>query len=312
MSVIEEEKGDRATLSAHFCKTMLDLHGDAGIVWIQQLPALLTEYAERWQVQLGSPYDLSYNYVAPGTGADGTPVVIKAGVPEPEFERQIEALRLYHGEGCIRLLEADKARGVMLLERVAPGTPLSELPDDEEATRIAARIMRQLWRPLPPDNPFRPIEEWFEGLHTLRAMFEGGTGPLPTPIVEEAESWVRDLFASPTARVLLHGDLHHYNILKAEREPWLMIDPKGMTGDPAYEIGMFLLNPFDLLERPNPSDLLARRIAIFAEELGFERERLRGWGIAHAVLSAWWSVEDHGEGWEGAIACAQYLSAMSV
>jgi streptomycin 6-kinase len=105
--------------------------------------------------------------------------------------------------------------------------------------------------------------------------------------------------------VLLHGDLHHWNILTSEREPWLALDPKGVVGEPGYEIGPLLLNP-----TLQPGHVLARRIDQLAEELGLDRERLLGWGLAHAVLSAWWSVEDHGHGWEEAITCAELLAAL--
>ncbi len=112
--------------------------------------------------------------------------------------------------------------------------------------------------------------------------------------------------------VLLHGDLHHDNILAAEREPWLAIDPKGIVGEPAYEVGALLRNPLPgLLARPEPGRVLARRIEQLAAELGFDRARIRGWALAQAVLSAWWSYEDHGDGWRETIACAELLAAIA-
>jgi streptomycin 6-kinase len=114
------------------------------------------------------------------------------------------------------------------------------------------------------------------------------------------------LLVSGPAPVLLHGDFHHYNVLTAERAPWLAIDPKGMLGDPGYESGPFLLNP-RLDGAETSAGVLRRRLDVLAEELDYDRARLRDWGIAHAVLSACWSAEDEGYGWEGAITAAQTL-----
>jgi streptomycin 6-kinase len=109
----------------------------------------------------------------------------------------------------------------------------------------------------------------------------------------------------------LHGDLHHGNILAAERQPWLALDPKGMIGEAAYEVGALLRNPMPrLLRESQPGRILARRVDQLAEALGFDRSRLLGWGTAQAVLAGWWSYEDHGHGWEPWIACADFLAAL--
>jgi len=254
---------------------------------------------------------LSYNYVAPAVRADGTEVVLKLGVPNPELVTEIEALRLFDGRGIVRLLEADTERGSLLLERLRPGTPLSRLADDEQATAIAAGVMGQLWRPAPAGHPFPTVQRWAAGLERLRARFGGGTGPLPIALVERAEALFAELIGSMADPVLLHGDLHHENILAAGRQPWLALDPKGVVGEPAYETGALLRNPMpEILRRPGVGRILARRVDQLAGLLGFDRERVVGWAFAQAVLSAWWSLEDHGHGWEEAMACAELFAAM--
>jgi streptomycin 6-kinase len=107
--------------------------------------------------------------------------------------------------------------------------------------------------------------------------------------------------------ILLHGDLHHYNILSAQRQPWLALDPKGLAGEPAYDIAQMLLNPMDI-DAELHRQLIPRRIDQLASELGLDRQRLIQLGMTHAVLSGWWSYEDHGEGWEGAVMVAQTLA----
>jgi streptomycin 6-kinase len=119
------------------------------------------------------------------------------------------------------------------------------------------------------------------------------------------------LLASAGEPALLHGDLHHGNILADGPAAWRAIDPKGLVGEPAYEAGALLRNPLpELLAWPDPRRILSRRLDVLAGALGFDRARLRDWGFAQAVLSGWWSFEDHGHGWEPAIACAELLAGV--
>ncbi|HET6313771.1 MAG TPA: aminoglycoside phosphotransferase family protein [Chloroflexia bacterium] len=294
-----------------FARTMQEVYGPAGADWLERLPALLAYCEQRWSLTVMPPFALSYNYVAPALRNDGRRIVLKVGFPGAELMSEIEALLLYDGRGIAQLLDTDQERGVLLLERLSPGTPLSRLTDDEQATSIAAGVMRLLWRPAPPEHPFPTVARWALGLGRLREHFGGTTGPFPARLVEQAESLFAELLASAPEQALLHGDLHHDNILAAEREPWLAIDPKGLVGEPAYEVGALMRN-----QLPQPlageyaSRFLARRLDQLAEELGLERARLHGWSLAQAVLSAWWSFEDHGYGWEPAMALAELLSGL--
>ncbi len=298
-------------LPSEFRRRIVEVFGDAGADWLAGLPALLNDCQQSWGLTLQPPFPLSYNYTAPAVRADGTEVVLKVGVPNPELRSEIAALRVYDGRGAVRLLDSDPDRGVLLLERIRPGTPLVELEDDDAATAIAGEVMKELWRPPPADHPFRSVADWAAGLQRLRARYDGGTGPLPAGMVEMAEERFRVLLASTTAPVLLHGDLHHWNILRSERGTWLSLDPKGIVGEPAYEVGALLRNPLPaLLRSGNPKRTLARRVDLLAERLGFDRARLLAWGAAQAVLSAWWHIEDHGSGWEPAMAVAQILSEL--
>ncbi|MFQ5575822.1 MAG: aminoglycoside phosphotransferase family protein [Anaerolineae bacterium] len=298
------------SIPADFARRMIELHGQAGAGWLRRLPAIVARCARRWSLRVLPPFEpLSYNYVAPATGAGGAALVLKVGYPHPELLAEIAALQLFKGRGIVRLLAADPGQGALLLEHLRPGQPLATLPDDERATAIAAGVMRRLWRPAPPPgHPFPTVQQWAAGLKRLRHHFDGGSGPFPPRLVAAAEIHFAELAASAAEPVLLHGDLHHHNILSAEREPWLALDPKGLVGEPAYEAGALLRNPLpQLLVQPEPGRILTRRATQLAEMLGLDRERLIAWGMAQAVLSAWWSFEDHGHGWEGAIAVAQLL-----
>ena len=309
--------GAEAALPERFVQTVRATWGEWGAQWLAALPNLLTDCARRWSLTLAPPFpNLTFHYVAPAVRADGTEAVLKAGVPNKELRSEAAALRVFDGRGSVRLLDSDPDAGLLLLERLRPGAVLTDLADeanDDEATKIAASVIRGLWRPAPPGCDFPTVAEWGRGFVRLRARFGGGTGPLPTAQVEEAEALFAELLASSASPVLLHGDLHHDNILSAQRQPWLAIDPKGVVGEPAYEVGALLRNLWpDRHTYQNPGRLLERRLHRLAEELALDPARVRDWAVAQAVLSAVWSVEDNDAGWGTALADAELLAAIKI
>lgn len=300
-----------------FAQNMIMMDEAVRRPWLERLPTILANCEQRWDLTIGPPFDLSFNYVAPAVRRDGTPVVVKVCLPDgtDEFPSQAVALRLCGGQGMVQLLECDESEGVMLLERLAPGTLLSTLEDDVEATSIAASVMRQIWRPLPiAPHPFPSVSDWGKGFTRLRQYYKGGSGPFPADLLERAERLFAELSASMAEPVLLHGDLHHENILAATRQPWLAIDPKGLVGEPAYEPGALLRNQLAVVfEATSPAGVMARRVDQLAAELELDRTRIRDWALAQSVLSAWWCVEDFGESGQfgqEALACAELLAVI--
>jgi streptomycin 6-kinase len=294
-------------LPSNFISTIRNAYKEAGDKFLANLPALVDEAARRWNLTDIRPVsNLSYNFVCYALSSNSQNVVLKIGVPNNELTSEMAALRLFNGEGAVQLIDCDAAKGFLLLERLQPGIMLSTLKDDEEATRIAADVMLKIRRHAPQDDVFIKLSDWFDGFKRLRKYFDGGTGPFDRTLVERAEQSVKDFFAEDYVPMLIHGDFHHFNILSSERG-WAVIDPKGVIGPAGYEVGPFLLNPWE--EPLNESRFRAqakKRIYILAEHLGMERERIREWGIAHAVLSAWWGIEDN-TGWEYSMACAEVL-----
>lgn len=292
-----------------FAQTIREVYGPAGAEWLARLPLLLAECADRWGLTFSEPFpNLSYNYVIPAGTTKGQSVVLKCGVPNRELSNEMVALAHYGGRGSVPLLEADPALGVMLLARLRPGTPLSHLPNDDEATLIAAEVMANLWCSLPAGHTFPTIADWGQGFHRLRQRFNGTTGPFPAHLVTQAEQLYTQLTATMADPVLLHGDLHHDNILAAGPQLWLAIDPKGLVGEAAYETGALLRNPDWLFKTSQPHQILNRRVTRLAQSLGLAPGRIIGWGMAQAVLSGWWHYEDHGYGWEPTLHLAQWLA----
>jgi streptomycin 6-kinase len=205
-----------------------------------------------WELTPDGAYPHRYGHVEPVRTRDGTPAVLKLG--------PTDALEWFSGHGGVRVLAVDSERGAALIERL--GTPLVAAGlDDEAATAAAAEVMAALWR---PGRGFPHVREFVPALRGR-----------PAAVFAE-------LCASMGEEVVLHGDLHHENILRAG-DGWLAIDPKGMIGEREYETGAFIRN-----RDADP----ARRADQLAEALGLDGERIRAWSWAQAHLAAAWSVED--------------------
>lgn len=289
-------------------------NGEEGALWLQRIPEIVTACETKWSLKVFPPFPLTYNYVAPGLCADGTQAVLKIGFPgDREFQTEGEALAVFQGEGIEKLLQADRDHAVLLLERVTPGVPLSILEDDVEATRILATVMKNLWKPLPENHDFITIAEWSNAIPQLREQYHGTSGPLPFHLVDKAEQLFTELIASSAEPVLVHGDLHHDNVLSSERAGWLAIDPKGVAAEPAYETAAMLRNPRSTLPyHPELEQILLRRILVLSEALQIDPHRIHQWGLAQTVLSAVWSAADEGRGWEHAIRVAEALEKVTI
>jgi streptomycin 6-kinase len=312
--------------------------GETGRQFLAHLPALIDQASQRWGLTDVHPSpELSYNFVAFAKRGEEQ-VVLKMGVPNRELLSEMAALRLFNGEGACKLIDYDEEKYWILLERLKPGAMLATLEDDEEATNIAADVMQKIWKPIEhvtlseaksleqtnerlfgrderslrvTYNNFIRLSDWFDGLKKLRSHFNGGTGPFNEKLVERVERSVKEFFIENHQPVLMHGDFHHFNILSSERG-WLIIDPKGVIGPACYEVGPLLINPWgDLLSGKDYRRMTKRRIDILHERLGFERERIREWGLAHAILSAWWSIEEHGD-WHYALAFAEMIADLDI
>jgi streptomycin 6-kinase len=200
------------------------------------------------------------------------------------------------------LLDADPDVGALLVERLEPGTMLVEVAesDDDQATIIAAGLLRQLWRPVPETgHGLRPLEDWCAAYDRNREVLGRAVDGFPAALFQRADALRRDLLASTTTQSVLHGDMHHFNVLRAQRADWLAIDPKGLAGDRAFDVCQFFRNP-----HPVPTRVNSRRLDVLCAELGLDRQRTRDWCFVHAVLDACWDFED-GNPWQRAFAYAE-------
>lgn len=270
--------------------------GDAGRRWLRRLPALLEDVSAGWELDVGEPYALSFNWVAPARRADGTPAVLKLGVPESDhLSYEAEALACFAGRGAVRLLDRDAPRGALLLQRAEPGSMLRELvPErDDEATAIVVDVLRRLHEPAPDGARLPDLSR--HAVSFRRHLAERPDHPaLPRSLVTRAAGLFDELVASATERVVLHGDLHHDNVLLANSQAWMAIDPHGEVGDPGYDIAPLLYNPEPGMRDDALRDLVPARIERLADGLGIPLDRACAWGFVGAVLSEVWDAEDGG------------------
>lgn len=256
-----------------------------GAAWLERLPRLAAACAGEWSLALGRPFPRgNASLTLDAVRADGTPAVLKLNFPEPETAKEADALELAAGRGAVLLLAADRERSALLLERALPGDPLWEVDDDEEATRIAASVLRRLWRVPPARHPFRVLaeeaEDWMRG---LRRDWDTLGRPFEERLVQAGESAASELSRTQPDLVVCHQDFQGSNILRAAREPWLAIDPKPIVGEPAFDVASLLRDRrWDIRAR-----VIRRRLDLLVDELGLDRERMRGWGIVHAL---YWGV----------------------
>jgi len=243
--------------------------------WLEKLPHTISDLAGRWSLTLGQPFDgvdVSCAWVAPAVRSDGTPVVLKLGMPHFEGEQEIAGLRLLQGDPTVRLIEADDSLNAMLLERCLPGTSLRSLEETEQDVIIAG-LLKRFWRAPPSTPSFRHLTEmlrlWSKETKRDEARWHDAE------LVRDGLTVFEELRIAAASDVLLATDLHAGNVLSAQRDPWLVIDPKPFVGDRAYDATQHLLNCRERL-RSQPRET----IKSFADLLEVDHERARRWTFA--------------------------------
>ena len=220
-------------------------------------------------------------WVAPVRTADGRDAVLKVGWTHDEALHEADGLRFWAGDGTVRLYasRADGPTTVLLLERCLPGTPLSEVEPPQRQDVVVTDVLRRLWRGPPGDESFRPLADMCDAwANEFEGEVADAEDPVDPGIIRTGMELLRNLPRTAQRHVVLGTDLHAGNILAAEREPWLVIDPKPYIGDPAYDPVQYMLNnPGRLM---SDSDGFIGRIADLA---GVDRRRLAQWVFARCV-----------------------------
>jgi streptomycin 6-kinase len=279
-----------------------------GREWLERLPGLAVSCADDWRLRLGAPLaGGNVALVVSATREDGAEAVLKISFADEESEHESDALAHWDGVGAVRVLERDDDRRALLLERVSPGDPLWDVADDEEAVVAAASLLVRLHAvPLDDVHPFRSLVDvsarWSE---TIPADWLACGRPYDRRLLDTAADACLALPLDRSGARLLHQDFHGGNVLRSERDGWVAIDPKPLVGDPAFDAASLLRDRRWLLGGRDDANRIRRRLDVLAEVTGLDRERMRLWGIVHALA---WGVS--GRGVEpDMIRCAELLLA---
>jgi streptomycin 6-kinase len=270
---------------------LVNWHGRENLAaWFETMPAKLAAWCETWEITLEQrELPDTVSLVLFGDSARVGPVVIKVGPPNDESRAEIAATRAASGPGMVELLAADPDVSLIMLKRLQPGTMLRDVDlNDEDATRVAAERLHAFWRDLKEPGDLTPLTRWTKSLQDFAPREQKG---FPNDLVHRAQALLNDMLANPRPASLLHGDLHHLNILWQEGEGWITIDPKGLIGERGFDITAWMMNPWGFPNTPGYLQQANRRLDIFAEELGEDRDRLVQWVVVFAALSLCWSLE---------------------
>ncbi|MFJ1974297.1 aminoglycoside phosphotransferase family protein [Streptomyces sp. NPDC087903] len=260
-------------------------NGDAGREFIAALPGLAAGFLERWELRRdGSPMHGVSALVLPVIRADGTPAVLKLQLLDAESEGEPVALRVWDGDGAVRLLDHDTATGTMLLERLDPTRMLSYVPDSRAAVLVVARLLAHLTAVPAPHGMRRLGDIAHAMLDRVPRALEHVPDPAARRLLADCAAAVREVVDEPGDR-LLHWDLHYENVLAADRAPWLAIDPKPLAGDPAFELLPALDNRFE-------PDEIHWRFDAMTDVLRLDRARARAWTLGRVLQNCLWETGD--------------------
>ncbi|WP_432166028.1 aminoglycoside phosphotransferase family protein [Streptomyces sp. bgisy031] len=259
--------------------------GEPGRAFIAGLPARVEEFVERWDLRVDGPamHGMAA-LVLPVVRGDGTPAAVKFQILDEETEGEPVALRVWDGDGAVRLLDHDGATGTMLLERLDSGRMLDSVEDSRKAVLVIAELLARLTSGPAPQGMRRLSDIAADMLARVPSALAAVPGRADRALLADCAAAVREVAGEAGDR-LLHWDLHFENVLAGEREPWLAIDPKPLAGDPGFDLKPAIDNRFD-------ADEVVWRFDAMSGVLGLDRERARAWTLGRVLQDSLWEIED--------------------
>jgi len=281
-------------IPTQFAQNIISIYGAQGKTWLENLPDLLEYCAQKWQLQnLRVMPNLSFHYVASAFSLKiNKPIALKIRIDHRNFMAEKNTLAYYDGSGCAALYDWDETVHALLLEQCIPGIPLASFDGLEDGSIfIAAHIIRLLQsKKITAYNSqhFPRLSDW---LNIFKSPI---INKLPTHHHQRLISCLQlNEVQDAITDFLLHGDLHQGNIL-LNGDKWVAIDPKGVIGNPAFEVASFICNPIsEILTQSNPREIVANRIHLFSQALAIDKQEIKVWSYIRALLGACWALEDN-------------------
>ncbi|MEV5183988.1 aminoglycoside phosphotransferase family protein [Streptomyces werraensis] len=267
--------------------------GEEGRAWIAGLPTLAAEFLDRWELKRdGAVGAGEASLVLPVLRRNGTRAVLKLQMPREETTAALIGLRTWNGDGMVRLLDHDPETSTMLLERLNAARTLTSVEDDDTAMGILAELQARLVR-VPAPQGLRSLGDiTAEMLEKVPTAVEALADRADRQLLRGWASAVAELADEPGDR-MLHWDLHYDNVLAAQREPWLAIDPEPLAGDPGFDLWPALDSRWDDVVMKNGAlRVVRRRFDLLTEVLGLDRARATGWTLGRLLQNSLWDIED--------------------
>lgn len=266
--------------------------GEKGEKWLLEIPKILNLCIEKWNLTDCYPVeDLSVNLVCLAQSVDYGPVVLKIEGPHPEKYTEMKALSLYGGRNICKCYDLDMELGVLLLERITPGPNLTTLQDLDKQLMIAADLISKLPIEVNDTEGLPTYDDWINRAFK-RARKEGKVGAQMLSLMESAEKLYQGLKVNHRPKVLLHGDLHHWNILQGKDGLWKAIDPQGVIGIPCMESARFINNQIDMVKESEKLEHLNKMLEVFASKFNETKGIIATCYFVHNVLSTCWTFEE--------------------
>lgn len=274
-------------------RNITGIYGEKGQEWFNNLPQIINFLCNHWQLtQLKPVSNMTYNYVAKAISKLNQSVVLKISCDEKTIIDEKEALKHFAGSGAIQLIDYQDQYFAMLLEQAVPGVSLKTYYPQQMDIVINCYLqtaIRLHLKKLPTHFHFKHISEWLKSIDNCHSDH------IPKKLLYEAKILKNKLLASSHQQVLLHGDLHHDNVLQHGNE-WLAIDPKGIIGEPEFEFAAFdFIHDSELNDNKNIQQLFDERLQLMAKKAQYNIQRIRDWVFIRLVLAAAWCIEDNGD-----------------
>lgn len=274
-------------------RNIINIFGEQGKHWITNLPSIVNDLAADWQLNHIVPVDnMTFDYVAKASTNVNQPVVLKISCDEKSIANEIQALQYFDGSGSIQLIAHNEKYHALLLQQAVPGTTLKSLyPSQIEYVmdRYIDTMRKLQGKRLSSNHNYRHISDWLMAIDNLKGY------SCPSHLIKKAITLKNELLSFMTSEIFLHGDLHHDNILK-DGDHWLAIDPKGIVGEPEFEIAAFDFMYIDeLANMDDVKNIFEARVKLLTQKANLNPQRIRDWVFVRLILMAAWHVEDNGD-----------------
>jgi streptomycin 6-kinase len=273
---------------------LIESHGEDHAEWLAALPGQAAEYVGRWDLTVdGEPLNGMASLILPVVRRDGARAMLKLQPVNDESESEALALKTWNADDVVEVLEDDPATSTILLERLEPRT-LNDVPDPTEATRILAELLSRLIAVPAPPQIRRLADIAGQMVEDAPGLIPRLSDPVEQQLARRCVAKVRELLPETGDR-LLHWDLHYDNVMASQRQPWLVIDPKPLAGDPGFEIMPVLWNRWDdLVATGDIARAIRDRFDLMLDVTGIDRDRALGWTAGRVLQNVLWETAGGG------------------